>query len=63
MFVQAFKPHFYNKLIDFVYYRFDFGNFSFKLKGLMKAFENVKSVHIQTQSDQYIKTEDLVLST
>lgn len=45
-FVSAFKPSLYDKLIDFIYYRFDFGNFSFKLKGLMQAFKNVKSVHI-----------------
>jgi hypothetical protein len=44
VFVKAFKPNFYINLIDFIYYRFDFGNFSYKLKGLMNAFNKIKNV-------------------
>ena len=44
-FVKSFNTKVYQSNVDFVYYRFDHHNFSFKLKSLMTAFDQVK--HIQ----------------
>ena len=59
LFVSSFRPQIYHKLIDFIYYRFDFGNQSSKLRGLMSAFHKVKSVQFAQQSDAYIRPDDI----
>lgn len=47
IFVNSFKPRLYSKYLDFVYYRFDHKNFSYKLRHLMQAFQFVKDVRFQ----------------
>ena len=63
---QTFEKCFLNgehmQLIDFVYFRFDFKQQSYKLASLFKCFNTVQAIHMQEPKSgiSYIDPKDLV---